>query len=377
MNIIVPQLNYTLFSGNSLEIQVGTKFSFSNFNDSVIVSSLVNGNWSNNQALTGTSQLKESIIAGFVEANYKIKDRIKLRAGIRYEWTDFYLTMNEPSQDIYRKYGNLFPTFSLSYRANSVNSMSVFYSKRINRPTFNDIAPFVLFIDPYTFFSGNSAIQPSYTNTIGADFNLRNFLFSLSYSYEANSLAKFQISVDPTTNLETVKPVNLYYTKSFSTGLTMPIPITSWWNFQSSINGLWQKIKTGSFHNNTTLNLSSLQMTGSQSFKLPKNYLVEVSGFYNTKMFAGTSLIQPYGGLNLGIQKKWNQGSTLRLNLNDVFNSIKSTAFVQMLGYDIRNGYDFSQRTLKISYTYMFGIKVASHRNKAGLNAEEDRKRVE
>ena len=94
-------------------------------------------------------------------------------------------------------------------------------------------------------------------------------------------------------------------------------------------------------------------------------------------MFAGTSLIQPYGGLNLGIQKKWNQGSTLRLNLNDVFNSIKSTAFVQMLGYDIRNGYDFSQRTLKISYTYMFGIKVASHRNKAGLNAEEDRKRVE
>jgi hypothetical protein len=377
IDIVVPQLNYTLFSGNCLKIKVGSKCSFSNFNDNVVVSSLVDGNWSNNQALTGKSEFKESIIAGFVEANYKIKEKIKINAGIRYEWTDFYLTMNEAFQNIYRKYGNLFPTFSLSYRANSVNSMSVFYSKRINRPTFNDIAPFILFIDPYTFFSGNSAIQPSYTNTIGTDFNFHNFLFSLSYSYEANSLAKFQISVDPTTNLETVKPVNLYYTKSFSTGLIMPISITSWWDFQSSINGIWQEIKTGSFQSNRTLNLLGFQMTGSQSFKLLKDYLVEVSGFYNTKMFAGTSLIQPYGGLNIGIQKKWNHGSALRLNLNDVFNSIKSTALIQMLGYDIKNGYDFSQRTLKISYTYTFGVKVASHGNKAGLNAEEDRKRVE
>ncbi len=376
ISILVPQLNYTAYSSSKLEVQAGAKASLSRFNNDVSVGTLTEGTWADDPLLTSQAELNETILAGFAEANYTISEATAVKGGLRYEHTMFDLSANVESGNVKRNYGSLFPSLLVSHRLNANNLMSAFYARRINRPTFNDIAPFVLFIDPYTFFSGNPAIQPSYTHTVGINYTLYNLLFSASYSNERNSLAKFQISVDPLTNMQTIRPENLGRTNTLNAGVTVPIEITDWWTFQSSLNGLWKEVNTGAFQDNRRLSIYSMQLSGSQQFKFLKHYSAEVSGFYNTATLAGTSKIQPFGGITAGLQRKINN-SILRVNVNDVFNSIQSVALISTMGYDIRNGYDFSQRTFKVSYLYTFGNRQGSGSNAKNKGAEEERKRVQ
>src|SRR6185369_8245469 len=91
-----------------------------------------------------------------------------------------------------RKYGRLFPSIFFTRRLDDKNSINFSYSRRITRPTFKDMAPFVIFIDPYTFFSGNSGLQPAFSDVYKIDYLLKNFVFSVSYTKEDGSIANFQ-----------------------------------------------------------------------------------------------------------------------------------------------------------------------------------------
>jgi len=90
-----------------------------------------------------------------------------------------------------RKYGELFPTFYISQKFNDNNSVNFSYSRRITRPAFNDLAPFTIFFDPKTFFSGNPALQPATANAIQASYGFKNYNFSLSYTHEVNTIENF------------------------------------------------------------------------------------------------------------------------------------------------------------------------------------------
>ncbi len=76
------------------------------------------------------------------------------------------LGTKEAANLISRKYGELFPTIYISHKINGVNQVSLSYNRRITRPTFNDLAPFTIFFDPKTFYSGNPTLQPAIANTL-------------------------------------------------------------------------------------------------------------------------------------------------------------------------------------------------------------------
>ena len=377
IDIVTGKLDYIAFSTKKINLQIGVKSTFSHFNNDVSISSLNNGVWTIDSLLTSKSTLREILLAAYGELHYEIDDKTKLNVGLRFENTSFDLGFDGKSESLKKDYGNWFPNISLSHKFDQENSIFLSYAKRINRPAFNDIAPFSLFIDPYTFFSGNPEIQPSLANIFGLNYNWNNTIFSLSYSDEKEALAKFQISVDPSTNIEIIRPENLQSIRSFNIGATMPIKVTSWWNIQASVNSLWREVKTGVFHDYMVLNQWGVQFTGNQSFKLSKSIQADISGFYNSKTLSGTSITQLVGGLNFGIQKKFNR-SAIRFNINDILNSsVKYTSLVNTATYHIKNGFDFSQRIFKISYSFNFGKNNTQIKPKYGSGAEEEKRRVE
>src|SRR5665213_637144 len=95
-----------------------------------------------------------------------LSSKITLKAGLRYEYTFSNLGTTERANIVNRKYGELFPTFYVSKKMNDDNSMNFSYSRRITRPTYNDLAPFTIFFDPKTFFTGNPALQPAIANAL-------------------------------------------------------------------------------------------------------------------------------------------------------------------------------------------------------------------
>jgi len=373
IGIFVAKADYTIFSGKAWKMQAGAKSSVSNLTNDVAVSSMSQRQWVIDSSLTSDSKLKEVIFAGYGEVNYNIKDKTTIKGGLRYEYTDFDLNLDGDSR---MRYGNWFPSLIFNTKLGQHSSIGFSYVKRINRPSFTDIAPFFLFIDPYTLFSGNPAVQPSTSNSFTIDYTIGPLSISSSFTSEKNALTKFQISVDTGSNIELIKPENLGTIRSFNSTIILPVRICRFWSSQNTMSGLWQEVDAGVFEHNEMLDKWSLQISSTQSVKLPANYSLEVTGFYNSAMLSGTSQLQAVGGLNFGAQKVFGR-STIRLNYNDILNTLKYTSLVQANGYDIRNGFSFSHPTLKIGYTYKFGSSHPAEKPVRRPDLPEEKARVE
>src|SRR5690606_41625505 len=88
-------------------------------------------------------------------------EKLSIKTVNRYEITYSHLgSANDPDL-VDRKYRNFLPTFYISNKINDASTINFSYTRRITRPTFNNMAPFIIFVDPNTFLSGNAALRPA------------------------------------------------------------------------------------------------------------------------------------------------------------------------------------------------------------------------
>ncbi|MDQ6609083.1 MAG: outer membrane beta-barrel family protein, partial [Bacteroidota bacterium] len=241
------------------------------------------------------------------------------------------------------------------------------------------LAPFTIFLDPYTYVTGNSALQPAIADAVKIDYLVKRFVFSLSYTFETNTIGQFQTEVDVSSNKQTITAKNLKSTQSINASFSLPVSITKWWFSQINLNSTWQKLKTD--YNQKPLNVSVLNydISGFQSFNLPKNFGIELSGFYQSKGLFGAALSQPFGQLNVGIQKKLTKSySSLKFGVDDIFSSMNVKS-----NFDLpeENFYTFSRfligrRIFRLTYTKSFGNKLLKEKRTRVTASEEERLRV-
>ncbi|RYZ57603.1 MAG: TonB-dependent receptor [Chitinophagaceae bacterium] len=161
----------------------GVKSTFSNFVNDVRVERGTQTNWVTDPDFTSKHHLDEKILAAYASLNVQLGEKTSAKAGLRYEYTTSNLGSETRKNIVDRKYGNLFPTFFIAHRFGEKSSLNVAYNRRITRPTFNNMAPFVYFVDPNTLFAGNAALQPATANSVKGDFVLKRAVFSLSYTF--------------------------------------------------------------------------------------------------------------------------------------------------------------------------------------------------
>ncbi len=155
--------------------------------------------------------------------------------------------------------------------------------------------------------------------------------------------------------------------------------ITKWWFSQLNLNNTWLKIKTD--YNQKPISLSNFNynISGFQSFTLPKNFGIELSGFYQSKGLFGASVTQPFGQLNAGVQKKFeNSNSSLKLGVDDIFSSmnIRSRFDLPEENFYTFNRFQISRRIFKLTYTKNFGNKLLKEKRARITASEEERGRV-
>jgi hypothetical protein len=379
INVGVGKLDYSKRFSGKLKMEAGLKGTRSRFDNDVTVFRVENGVSVNDPTLTAEYRLEESIGAAYTAFDIKLDAKSDAKLGLRYEYTNSNLGTTEQANIVDRQYSNFFPSAFLSRNFNDKHSANLSYSRRISRPTFNDMAPFVIFMDPYTFFSGNAALQPSISNNVKLDYRFGSTLFSIQYTVEDSAIAQFQSRVIEGTNQQLIAAENLKNRNTLAFTLALPIQVAEWWNMQNNLIGTWQEVNV--YFDGTLVNIQNknLQMTWINSFTLPKDFSAELTGFYQTKALFGTSIFLPVYGVNVGIQKKLGaNGGTLRFGVDDVLNSFRWRIRNNLPEHNLVSNIDvdFSQRTFKLSYSRNFGNNALKDARQRATGSEEERRRV-
>ena len=268
----------------------------------------------------------------------------------------------------------------LSRSLNEQSQLNLAYSRRISRPIYNQLAPFVLFFDPNTFISGNANLQPAISNNLRISYNIKSYQLSLSYTHTNDAIAQFQPSVVPEENILLLQSENLDKRETFNASLTIPVTVTKHWNMYNNFIATHQSVTSSYTGEAISTSQVSWRINSLQSIRLPKNYKLEVSGFYQSPVLFGVAQIKSYGALNVGISKKFKDDKgTLSLNAENILNSAgwRTQAFFPEQHLDMTGEFIFGYRTIKLSFSNSFGNSKIKKRQGRKTGSEDERKRVE
>ncbi|MEO6550770.1 MAG: outer membrane beta-barrel protein [Ferruginibacter sp.] len=377
INIYTGKIDYTHPLKNGLKIESGLKTSFVETDNTAGYYNIIGGAKMADYEKTNQFVYKENINAAYLNMNKQIK-KWGLQGGLRLENTNYNGRQfgNPQRQDsaFKKSYTGLFPTMFVSYAASEKNQFGFSYGRRINRPDYEDLNPFLFFLDKYTYGSGNPFLKPSYAHTFELSHTFRQ-LFTTTINY-SDTKDLFSETFEQKGYATIVKQGNFGSAKNASISENAQIGVTKWWtsiiyseynysHYTGLLNGENINIKAGNFLVNVN-----------NQFKLKKGWSAELSGFYRTSGIEGQIIIRPMGQLNAGVQKQIlkNKG-TLKLNVRDMLYTMTATGDIKFQRTEayFRNKRD--SRIATISFGYRFGkpIKGVEKRKTGGAGTEQNR----
>lgn len=375
----VGSADYAKKLSEKIDMESGVKATLSRFTNDVSVERNQQNNWKIDGELTSINFLKESILAAYTSFGVQFSKKTSGKMGLRYEYTNSNLSSLTVKNIVDRHYGNLFPTVFLSHSFSDNQSMNLSYTRRITRPTFNDMAPFVYFVDPNTLFSGNPALQPAIASAGKADYLIKRFILSTTYTYEQSPITNFAPRVDPATNRQTLAAENQKNKKIIAVNISLPIRFTSRWSMQTNLSGLWQELNA--IYKNEPLRIAqkNMNVNSTQTFTLPKNYTIELRGYAQSGGLFGIYRMNAFGTMDFGIQKKLaDNKSTLRLNISDVFGAPRFKPIVDLPEQNlvVKGNLQFNNRFIRLTFTRSFGNNQVKSSRERTTASEEERQRV-
>jgi iron complex outermembrane recepter protein len=361
------------------KVSVGAKFSIVEtdntfeFYDVFDGGDVLNVDRSNNFVYT------ENINAAYVNYARKLKTKWNLQLGLRLEQTNSVgeLTSTQSSADDYveRHYLNLFPSGGLTYTPNYKHMWAVNFSKRIQRPNYQSLNPFVNQSTELSFMKGNPFLQPAYAYNakISHTFKYR-FTTSVSYSHTQDFFAQ----VTDTLGLDKafLTTMNVADQSTINLGVSLPFSIKKWWSVYLSLNGSYSQYlaQDDKFQ---TINQPTFSLYAQNSFLMKWGFKLELSGWFSSpSVWGGTYLTKSMGSFDAAIEKKFMKDRlALRIAGSDIFYTSpwKAEATFGDVSFIGAGGYE-SQR-ITFSLTYNFGNREAKgpRDRKTGLDDEDKR----
>jgi len=329
----------------------------------------------------------ENINAGYVNYNRQFKG-VMLQAGLRLENTHSkghsvgfrydYATGNKVV--IYslldRDYTNLFPSAAVTFNKNPMKQWTLTFSRRIDRPSYQNLNPFEFNLDKYTFQRGNPNLQPQYTNSIGV---------TNVYKYKLTTTLNYSHVTDVFTTIPKSEGSKAFITSEnlanqdiVSLNVSYPFQY-KWYSLFFNINSYYSHYKGTAPDYNVDVDVFSANLYAQQTFKLAKTTTAEVSGFYTApSIWQGAFKTNGLGSVDIGLQQQLFKGKmTAKATVTDVFKTFHWSAVNQATEQDIRVNGHWESRQFRLNLTYRFGSNQVKQARQRKTSLEEESKRTQ
>jgi hypothetical protein len=304
--------------------------------------------------------------------------RWDMQGGLRYEYTAYEAEQlgNAVRKDsaFSRKYNDLFPTAVVSYKVDSQNAFTLSAGRRIDRPAFQKLNPFVFVINKYTYQQGNPYYRPQYTWNMEVSHQYKDILVTtLGYSVTKDYFSQIFLTDSSGTIIYTEGNLRKMENISLSvSGQLSPLPFWSL-NLETTLN--YKKLG-GFVWNDRKASMLEISLTMNNQFRFDKGWAAEVSGFFNGRELELQEITDPAGQLSVGVSKQvfQNRGA-IKLNVRDIFytQAMQGLTHFQQASEYFKLTRD--SRVCTVSFTYRLGKSLKASPPRQG-GAGDEIKRV-
>ncbi len=408
------QTDYVNPISSTKKIEMGVRAAFrdfSSFNDNYYQTSP--GNYVLIPGVNNSYQFNDRVLAAYTAWSQQLK-KFSYQLGLRVESSEYRGELITTGGKFKNEFPiSLFPSTFFTYKLNDKQDLQLNYSRKINRPNFFQLIPFIDFTDSLNLSKGNPNLIPEFTNLVELSYqnqyggNNHTFLATAYVRNTENLITRYQYKDK---NPNPAKPdsviINTYANanSSFTTGLelTGKNRISPWWDVTTNINLFNAQLKASNIGGGLNNSQFSWFIKISNSFKLPKNYSIQLSGDYQAKtllppsssgggfsgrgggggMFGGgggfgqqpasaQGYIKPIYGVDFSIKKDFlkNNMASLTLQVSDIFRTRLSATHSESIYFVQDNERRRDPQVVRLNFNWRFGkmdISLFKRKNMKG-----------
>lgn len=379
INIYSAKADYTHPIAKNTKLEGGLKTSYISTDNKADYAVTIDGVTSPDYDKTNHFIYHENINAAYINFRREMS-RIAVQAGLRLENTvmkgEQLGNLMKEDSSFRRNYTNLFPTFYFSYKTDSVatHQFVLSYSKRIERPGFNNLNPFISPLDKFMYYVGNPFLQPVITHSVDLSWTYRNMITTkANYSHYNGEIGE---TIEARGDRFFSRPANVGVSDYLSLSVNADLEPVKWFNLHWFAIAEYCRFKADLYGNNLDVDGLNYVSNITAQFHLAKGWNFELVGLYRSDITALQFVLGNYWSAGGAIEKKvLDKKGSLKLSVNDLFYTRLNYGDINFLTNakgNYRNQAD--TRVVGLSFTYNFGKTYEKRdRSVGGADAEQQR----
>ncbi|MDI3520731.1 MAG: iron complex outerrane recepter protein [Anaerophaga sp.] len=358
------QADYVYPFGNDGKFEGGMRGEFRSITNPYEVQNLnESGEWESD-TLTNDFSYDEKVAAVYLQGSNKW-GLISLQLGLRGEYTGIKTQLKQTDEENERSYFDLFPTIHITYHLNDYNSWQISYSRRINRPHFWHLKPFVGLSDSRNIRKGNPDLEPEYTDAYESGYvytpGKASYYAGIYYRYTTG--VEEQINFVDDNDITISEPRNLAERHAYGAETNVSVEPFKWWNLSGNVN--FYRMKTnGTFEpeEGEVQDLSSDTWSWdtriNSRMKWENDLSFQTTFFYRGEQKTTQGIRKPFYMMHMSLSKDILKGNgTITLNVRDVLNSRKFRYEIDQPDLISTNQFRWSTREFRLSFIYRLNQK--------------------
>ena len=374
-DIYAATLDYTKPLSKNMELKVGAKYSKANLDNNLISEFRdESGQWVNNVLQSNHYLFDEKIKAGYGKLSW-MQGEWSGTAGVRYESSESVGNSLTEMLIQTRTINKFFPSFSLSRKLGSSLKSTLAFSRRIDRPRYSTLNPFIFYLDPFTSDRGNPNLRPELTNSAKFTLSFDGQPF-FNVEYKKSSDAIVEVTQQETTNQEAFKTeINFDDRTNFSSSLFFPL------DFIPGLSGYGGVILSNVSYDSQYIGDEFVRSKWNTTtfiqaeFELPGEIQAELGGWYTSGNQEGIFTSEYLYGTSFGISKKFlDRKLKVSLGVEDFVNKFWTANVDYQQDMDLTVTWATPQIGVRASYS--FGNQHLNKKKKRSVSASEELRRA-
>lgn len=370
IGIYVGQIDYTQPIGK-YKLETGLKTSYVKTANELIFEIDNGTTWEYDTTRSNIFTYIEQINAAYMNGSVSM-GKWELMAGLRAEYTNSDGVSPTMQQEVKREYLELFPGIFLTHVIDEKNTINYSVSRRINRPSYSDLNPFLFYLDQYTYKAGNPFLQPEIAWNGDVSYSYTDFLFlNASVSRTTSGMTSISRQED-STGIIYQTMVNLNTVRVAYFGVSVSNNFYKWWINESNVSVTYAQYESKLYGTEFTNGNATFNADLTETFLIKGGYKLQLSGWYQGRNVYGIFVFHPMGGVDASISKSF-FSNTLQCSINahDIFHTNTFDLHVDFADQDIRVHHIPDSQTVTARVRYNFGNSKAARKSQFKSGADE------